>query len=101
MMFMPGKSWSAAVPPLSVEEEQIHDNLKRHVETLAGQIGERNVWRAGSLAAAAAYIRSTLEQQGYQVRVQSFESRGQTVQNLEIEFPGHSAPQEIIVVGAH
>ena len=101
MMFMPGKSWSAAVPPLSVEEEKIHDNLKRHVQTLAGEIGERNVWRAGSLAAAETYIRSTLEQLGYRVRVQSFESNGQSVHNLEIELQGSSAPREIVVVGAH
>ena len=38
---MPGKSWSGALPPLSVAERQIHDNLKRHVEELAGRIGER------------------------------------------------------------
>lgn len=101
MIFMPGKSWSAPVPPLSAEEQLIHDNLKRHVEMLAQLIGERNVWHAEALAAAAFYIRHTLEDLGYQVGVQSFESEGMTVQNLEIELPGDTAPEEIIVVGAH
>ncbi len=101
MIFMPGKSWSKPVPPLSTEEHLIHDNLKRHVEMLAEQIGERNVWQAEALEAAALYIRNTLEDQGYQVGIQSFESEGQTVQNIEVELPGATAPREIAVVGAH
>ena len=101
MISMPGKSWSAAVPPLSAEEQLIHDNLKRHVEMLAQQIGERNVWHAEALDAAALYIRHTLEDLGYEVRTQPFESGGLTVQNLEVELKGTTAPQEIIVLGAH
>jgi len=101
MTFMPGKSWSAPVPPLSAEEQLIHDNLKRHVEILAQQIGERNVWHAEALNAVALYIRNTLEELGYQVGVQPFESGGLTVQNIEVELPGATAPQEIIVLGAH
>lgn len=101
MMFMPGKSWTGAVPPLSAEEQQVQANLKRHVEFLAGQVGERNVWQPGSLAAASGYIRDTLEAVGYRVHAQAYDSRGETVQNLEIELPGTTAPQEIVVVGAH
>lgn len=101
MTDMPGKSWSAAVPPLSDEERLIHDNLRHHVGILADRIGERNVWHPEELAAAALYIRNTLEGSGYEVRIQSFESRGLTLQNLEVELPGDNAPQEIIVLGAH
>jgi Zn-dependent M28 family amino/carboxypeptidase len=101
MIFMPGKSWSAPVPPLSTEEQLIHDNLKRHVEILAQQIGERNVWHSEALDASASHIRHTLEDLGYQVHVQPFESEGMTVQNLEIELPGVIAPEQIVVVGAH
>jgi len=101
LISMPGKSWSDPVPPLSAEEQLIHDKLKRHVEMLAQQIGERNVWHAEALAAAALYIRNTLEDLGYQVRVQAFDSQGLTVQNLEVELPGAIASEEIIVVGAH
>ena len=101
MTAMPGKSWSTTVPPLSSQEQLIHDNLKRHVEMLAGEIGERNVWHPEALAAAALYIRKTLEDLGYEVHIQSFESRDLTLQNLEVELPGDSAPQEIIILGAH
>ena len=101
MTGMPGKSWTAPVPPLSGEERLIHDNLRRYVGVLAGRIGERNVWHPEELAGAALYIRDTLEGLGYEVRVQSFESHGLTLQNLEVELSGDHAPQEIIVLGAH
>jgi Zn-dependent M28 family amino/carboxypeptidase len=98
---MPGRTWSGPLPPLTDKEQLIHDNLKRHVEELAGRIGERNVWRSEAMAAAARYIRKTLEDTGYVVNVQSFSSRGQTVNNIEAILPGHGAAEEIIVVGAH
>ena len=101
MTGMPGKSWSAPVPPLSGEEQLIHDNLRRHVGMLAHRIGERNVWHPEALAATALYIRKTLEDAGYAVSVQPFASRGLTVNNLEAVLPGHGAADEIIVVGAH
>jgi len=98
---MPDNSWSGPRPPLTDNEQLIHDNLKRHVSALAGDIGERNVWRDGSMAAAAAYIRRTLIDAGYTVNIQSFTSRGVTVNNLEAVLPGKAHAEEIIVVGAH
>ena len=98
---MPGNSWSGPRPPLTDQEQLIHDNLKRHVSALAGRIGERNVWRSGSMAAAGEYIRKTLEAAGYAVNVQSFTSRGVRVNNLEAVLPGKALAEEIIVVGAH
>ena len=101
MTGMPGSSWSGPLPPLTGKEQLIHDNLKRHVEELAGRIGERNVWRPEGLAAAAGYIRKTLEGAGYTVSIQPFTSRGLTVNNLEAVLSGHGAADEIIVAGAH
>jgi len=101
MTGMPGSSWSGPLPPLTGREQLIHDNLKRHVAELAGRIGERNVWRPEALADAAGYIRKTLEDAGYAVSVQPFASRGMTVNNLEAVLPGHTAADEIIVIGAH
>jgi hypothetical protein len=98
---MPGSSWSGPLPPLTGEEAGIRDSLKRHVAALAGQIGERNVWRPAALAAAAGYIRKTLEASGYEVAVQSFASHGLAVSNLEVVLPGHGRAQQNVVVGAH
>jgi len=101
MMGIPGRSWSGPLPPLTGEQQRIHDNLERHVAALAGRIGERNVWRPEAMAAAAAYIRKTLEDAGYTVNVQPFSSHGLTVNNIEAVLPGHGAADEIIVAGAH
>ena len=101
MTTMPGNSWSGSLPPLTGKERLIHDNLKRHIMELAGRIGERNVWHPKALAAAAGYIRKTLEDAGYAVSVQPYISRGLTVNNLEAILPGQGAADEIIVVGAH
>jgi Zn-dependent M28 family amino/carboxypeptidase len=101
MTDMPGSSSPGPLPPLTGAERLIHDELERHVEALAGRIGERNVWRPEALAAAAGYIRQTLEEAGYAVSVQSFASRGVSVGNLEVVLPGHGKAEEIIVVGAH
>ena len=98
---MPGRSWTGPLPPLTDREQLIRDNLRRHVAALAGRIGERNVWRPEAMAAAAAYIRNTLEGAGYGVNLQAFPSRGLTVNNIEAVLPGHDAADEIIVIGAH
>jgi hypothetical protein len=98
---MPGSSWSGPLPPLTDKEQRVHDNLKRHVVALAGEIGERNVWRPGSMAATDDYIRSTFAAAGYVVKAQPFSSRGETLSNLEAVLPGDTLADEIIVVGAH
>jgi len=71
------------------------------VGALAGDIGERNVFRPSRLEAAAGYLETTLRDLGLSVRSQPFETSGVTVRNLEIESTGHSRPEEIVVVGAH
>ena len=101
MTGMPGSSWTDSLPPLTDRQQLIHDNLERHVSALAGGIGERNVWRPGSMAATAGYIRTAFEEAGYEVNIQSFPSHGLSVNNLEAVLPGHGAADEIIVVGAH
>jgi uncharacterized protein YjeT (DUF2065 family) len=101
MIYMPGDSWSTPVPALSDAEQRSADRLRRHVEVLARQIGERNVELPGALAAATGYIRDTLADAGYSVTGQTFSCRGMDVENLEVELPGSRLPEEIIVVGAH
>jgi hypothetical protein len=101
MISMPGKTHVGQGPPLSSGETEIHDQLQRHVSMLAGVIGERNVWHDDTLEKAASYIRSVLEETGYAVKTQPFTSRGLTLENLEVELPGSTLADEIIVVGAH
>jgi Zn-dependent M28 family amino/carboxypeptidase len=98
---MPGKSYDGALPSLSPEQTQLRDDLRGHVETLAGTIGERNLHRYAALEASARYISTLFESIGYQPNLQSFSVQGRTVSNIEVVKPGTERPDEIVVVGAH
>src|SRR5438093_12793423 len=42
MIRMPLKSFAGPLPPLTAEQIRLRDELRAHVEKLAGDIGERN-----------------------------------------------------------
>ena len=98
---MPGKSYSGLFLPLSEKEKIISSNLYNHVYKLAGEIGERNIWLPSKLNTAASYIENTWRGQEYTVQRQEYNARGVKSANLEIEIPGTSQTDEIILVGAH
>lgn len=98
---MPGSSHRGPLPALTAAQRELANELQADVEMLASTIGERNVERPRALADAAAYITRELERAGYQVRRHEYQSRGQTVANLEAELVGTSAASEIVIVGAH
>ncbi len=100
-MSMPGRSYRGPLPPLTPEQERIRDGLKTHVEKLAGEIGERNLYRYAALDQSAAYIQDSFEKLGYKVGAQEFQVSGKTVRNLDVELPGATLPREIVVIGAH
>lgn len=75
--------------------------LRAHVQALAGDIGERNVWRPHALRAAADYLRRQWEAQGYRVTAHEVTFEGSRWANLEVSRPGRQAPNEIVVIGAH
>jgi Zn-dependent M28 family amino/carboxypeptidase len=77
------------------------DQLRRHVQHLAGTIGERNVHRPRALHAAEDYIRETWRGQGYDVAAQEYTVEGVRSANLEIARRGAVHSAEIILVGAH
>lgn len=87
---------------MSVSPPQVSaDRLRRHVHALAGEIGERNVWRPGTLERAAAYLEQEWRAQGYPVQRQPYRAAGHAVANLEVVRPGRARPSEIVVIGAH
>jgi len=101
MIRMPHRSYSGPFRPLSDEEAVLRDRLRAHVSVLAGDIGERNVWRSRALEASARHVERVLGDLGYPVTVQEFDVQGVTVKNLEAERKGNSVPEEVVVVGAH
>ena len=98
---MPERSYSGPLPPLTDTETMVQANLERHVNMLAGTIGERNVWHYAALKAAADYIRSQFESMGYTVFEQPFTAEGKTVTNIEVVLGGAGHQAEEVVIGAH
>ena len=83
------------------EMAALEHRLVRHVAVLAGEIGERNVFRPEGLRAAAEYIRDVWTAQGFPVTEEAYEVAGQRCVNLLVEQKGSRRPDEIVVVGAH
>src|SRR5215813_3660850 len=97
-MRMPGKNVSKA-GPLSPDEVMLREELRAHVQKLAGEIGERNMWHHAQLNAAADFIEDSLSRAGLRTRRDSYDMGGQPCYNIEAEIPGNRP--EIIVIGAH
>ncbi|MEN8132372.1 MAG: M28 family peptidase [Pseudomonadota bacterium] len=98
---MPGESYDGALPPLNPEQIALSGRLRTHVDTLAGDIGERNLYHYQELNAAARYITETFESFEYIPVVHSFTVQGRTVKNLEVVKKGSDLSKEIVVIGAH
>ena len=101
MIDMPGKSWTGVLPPLTTEQARLADRLRKHITVLSEEIGERNLWRDGTLDATADYIEKTLEAMDYTVSSQAYTVQGISVRNLEAMLGGTSLADEIILIGAH
>ena len=81
--------------------DSLPERLRAHVLRLAGEIGERNVWRPRALHAAADYIREEWQRQNHTVRAQRYDAYEVKSENLEIALAGTARPSDIIVIGAH
>lgn len=76
-------------------------DVARHVERLAGTIGERNVARPQALAAARDYLEEVLRGEGYAVRRQEYRAAGVLCANLEASLAGGARADQILLLGAH
>ena len=101
MIWMPLESYRGPWLPLSPEENALRDALQRDVRVIADEIGDRNVFVYPRLVQAAAWIEASFAEAGYDVRRLGFEVRGKVCHNLEVEIPGRTRPEEIVVIGAH
>lgn len=86
---------------MSRAQSELAGRLSTEVKYLSEAIGERNVWRAGSLQIAVGYLRASLQQAGYTVTEQAYRVEGQEVSNLEVSLPGSVSTGETVIVGAH
>lgn len=104
---------STPVPDAALRAEPasaVKESLKRHVRALAEDIGERNVYRPGTMERSAAYIERRFRDMGYEVVRQPVEvpaseeaalKEAVTVYNVEVVKPGVSRVARTLVIGAH
>ncbi|MFH1812066.1 MAG: M28 family peptidase, partial [Pseudomonadota bacterium] len=98
---MPGHTHRGPLLPLDAAGEDLATRLHRHVESLGGEIGERNLGRPRALAAARRYVLEAFGEIGLAVREQTFRVNGMEVANVEVVLEGRATNREIVVVGAH
>lgn len=98
---MPGRGFHGPLPPLESHEREIAGELRRHVQKLAGDIGQRNAYVPAAYAAAAEYIAGEFTAMGYTVGRQSFKVGRADCRNLGVEAGPAQPGCEILVVGAH
>jgi Zn-dependent M28 family amino/carboxypeptidase len=101
MVWMPGESYLQALPPLTATERQLQTSLKRDIEMLGEKIGIRNYQNYQNLLAARDYLTQELTTAGYRVKNLDYSIGDKTYSNLEVEIPGTTRAEEILVIGAH
>jgi hypothetical protein len=100
-IWMPGRSYRGQLPAPTAEQAALAGELARDVRELAGHYGERNSRRYAMLVHVADWIDRQLRAIGYAPHQQTFHVDEQAYWNIEVEIPGTSLPNEIVVVGAH
>lgn len=101
VVLMPGRSWRGPLPEMTAEQKEIEEQLRRDVQTLAGDIGDRNLWHFDEMGKAADFIEGRLRDAGYAVTRESFTADAKQFQNIIAEKRGSTKPEEIVIVGAH
>jgi Zn-dependent M28 family amino/carboxypeptidase len=81
------------------QKQAVIQNLYQHVEYLSVKIGERHLWKEGSLERVADYIESAFASYGYSIWRQTYPCYGKKVSNLIVEKNGED--EGTVVIGAH
>jgi hypothetical protein len=98
---MPGTSHQGDLPPLTTSHTQLANQLESIVRELAGPLAGRNQFRPPLLARCEEFLTAQLAHTGLRVTRQEYNSHGERVANLEVELPGTTKRDEIIIIGAH
>ncbi len=81
--------------------DRLEARLRRHVNRLASEIGERNTFRYPAMEEAREYVEQQLEESGYELRHDVFEAAGLSCRNVIAELAGEQAEAPLLIVGAH
>src|SRR5690349_9629098 len=89
IMWMPGWSYAEVLPAMTPEQVALRDRLRKHVEMLATELGERNADHIDAYVDAQKYIASTFREAGYEPEeVAGTTIGGQAIANVVAEIRG-------------
>lgn len=84
-----------------MDRASIEQNLRLHVDRLAGLIGPRVLQRPKTIAAAIGYIENVWREIGHEVVHERYQALEYEATNLVVEQRGTKRPDEIVLLGAH
>lgn len=84
----------------SDSERSIAENLKCHVDCLAGLIGPRFLKRPKSIQATIGYIEKQWTNMGYVIQHEHYDTQGEQATNIIVESAGIN-DKRIVLLGAH
>ena len=100
MIWMPGTSYSGALPELTTQQQLLSQSLQAEVEAIAA-FGPRNTHAPGALETTAQWIEEQFLAAGLMPKRQIYQADGQQFSNIEVEILGRERPEQIVLVGAH
>lgn len=86
---------------MNVSRDTIENNLRLHVDRLAGLIGPRTLDKPKTITASIGYIESVWNDIGYEIRRETYDALGNEATNLIVEKKGSRRSDEIVLLGAH
>ncbi len=101
MTQMPGERLRGNPPSLTDDQYTISGNLADHVGALSRDSGTRGLHNLGALSDACDYLHGQLRRAGYEPKDLPFDSKGSSVNNIEVTILGSRRPDDVVVVGAH
>ncbi|MCC9600953.1 M28 family peptidase [Stieleria sp. JC731] len=86
---------------MSISQDSIEQNLRQHVDRLAGLIGPRTLSQPKTIQATIGYIEGQWAEMGYDHKRECYDANGDEATNLIVECPGTKRADEIVLLGAH
>ena len=86
---------------MNIDRDTIENNLRLHVDRLAGQIGPRTLSEPETIEATIGYIEGQWSEIGHSNRRECYDAMGDEATNLIVECPGTKRSDEIVLLGAH
>ena len=86
---------------MPIDRDTIEENLRLHVDRLAGLIGPRTLSKPKTIQATIGYIEGQWSEMGYRHTRECYDAMGDEATNLIVERSGTERPDEIVLLGAH